>query len=165
MAAREHRSEMALEHLFAGTLKKNARRADRRLEKYLKDSEREESVHDVRTSLRRLQASFSLMPKKARKKNARQIKAYKDFFSATSRVRDCDIIRGRLAADENFAALAPFLDRRRKAGLARALRLARAIEKMPVAAGKAEDKKLEARIDRVAGRLIKRIEGRLPVAS
>lgn len=156
---------MALAHLLAGTLKKNAERLDRRLEKYVEDPESEKNVHDVRTSLRRLQASFSLMPKSVRKKNARQIRACKDFFSANSRVRDCDIIRGRLAADGNFAALAPSLDRRRKGGLARALSLAEAIEKTPPVAGKADNKKLEARIDRVAGRLVGRIEERLPAAA
>jgi CHAD domain-containing protein len=155
---------MSLAHLLAGTLKKNAGCVDRKLEEYLKDPESEQGVHDIRTSLRRLQASFSLMPKKERKENARQIKACKDFFSANSRVRDCDIIRSRLAADGNFAPLAASLDRKRKAGLARALRLARAMEKMPPVAYNAGDKKLEARIDRVAGRLVKRIEERLPVA-
>jgi CHAD domain-containing protein len=156
---------MPLANLLAGTLKKNARRVDRRLDEYLKDPESEQSVHDIRTSLRRLQASFSLMPRKARKENARQIKACKDFFSANSKVRDCDIIRGRLAADGNFAALAPSLDRRRKAGLARALRLAKAMEKMPPVTCNADGKKLDKRIDRVAGRLVKRIEERVPVAA
>jgi CHAD domain-containing protein len=145
---------------YAGALERNAGRVGKRLEAYLLDPEDEENVHDVRTSLRRLEAAFSLMPKKTRRKNRAQIRAYKEFFRANSRVRDCDIIRGKLGG----ALAARGIERKRKAALKRALELARKVQELPALDARVDGKKLDARADKVAGRLLNSIKGRLPLA-
>jgi hypothetical protein len=65
---------------LAAALEKSAGKVGGRVSAYLQNPDDGEGVHDVRTSLRRLEAAFSLMPKKARRKNRAQIKAYKAFF-------------------------------------------------------------------------------------
>lgn len=144
---------------YEGALKKNAGRVSERLEAYLLDPEDGENVHDIRTSLRRLEAAFSLMPKKTRRKNCEQIRAYKEFFRANSRVRDCDIIRAKLGD-----VAADGIDRRRKAGLKRALELAQLVKELPAFDTRVDGKKLDARADKVAGRLMASIKERLPAA-
>lgn len=146
--------------LYARALRRNAGRVGERLEAYLSDPENEENVHDIRTSLRRLEAAFSLMPKKARRKNCRQIRAYKEFFSANSRVRDCDIIRSKLGEGTTGG-----IERKRKSALKRALELARDVQGLPALdISRVEGKKLDARADKVAGRLLGGVKERLPVA-
>ncbi|MGI0006002.1 MAG: CHAD domain-containing protein [Nitrososphaera sp.] len=149
---------------IAAALEKSAGKVGGRLSAYLQDPDDGESVHDVRTSLRRLEAAFSLMPKKARRKNRAQIKAYKEFFRANSRVRDYDIIRGKLAGGANARILAG-VDRKRKAELLRALVLARTVQALPALdVKKLDGKKLDARADKVASRLLSSIKKHLPAA-
>lgn len=147
---------------FAKNFDAGGKRVDRRLAAYLKDPEDGDSVHDMRTSFRRLEAAYSLMPKKQRKKNRRQIDAHKAFFRANSAVRDLDIIRSRIAfaGNESFdAAIAS----RRKAALGRALALARSLEKVPAASARGiGGEELAARMDKVAKRLLDAAEERLP---
>lgn len=164
--------------LFAA-LEKNLDRVGRRLAAYLRDPADEENVHDMRTSLRRLEATFALLPKKLRQKNEKQIRAYKEFFRANSEVRDCDIIRTRIEAafidkGEFERLFAPALDRRRKMASAKALKLAQSIENdvQPVDLGVSSrkkstivdgKKKLDRRAEKVVRRLAKKAAGRLPV--
>jgi CHAD domain-containing protein len=145
-----------------GALNRNAGRVGARLAAYLLDPEDEKNVHDVRTSLRRLEAAFSLMPKKTRRKNRAQIRAYKEFFRANSRVRDYDIIRARLMVGDALAAGG--IERKRKSALKRALELARKVQELPALDTRVDDKKLDARVGKVAGRLLNSIKERLPVA-
>lgn len=124
-------------------------------------------MHDVRTALRRLEASFSLLPKKQRSAHSKQIKAYKEFFKFNSRVRDCDIIRDRIVSvqgNKNKTKMTSLLAKRRQSELKRAIKLAQKIRKMkPLKLGKIDDEKLEQRIDKVAGRLTGRVKELLPV--
>ncbi|MGI0019246.1 MAG: CHAD domain-containing protein [Nitrososphaera sp.] len=143
---------------LAAALEKNAGKVGGRLSAYLQNPDDGESVHDVRTSLRRLEAAFSLMPKKARRKNRAQIKAYKEFFRANSRVRDYDVIR------EKLEGAAAGLEKKRKVELLRALRLARAVQELPALDTRINNDKLDARVDRVASRLLSSIKKRLPAA-
>lgn len=150
---------------FAKNFDASAARVKKRLDAYLRDPGDEENVHDMRTSLRRLEAAFSLLPKKARKRNKKQADAYKAFFRANSRMRDLDIVRARVTAlgDGQFVdAIAA----KRKAALGRALALARSVEKAPAAGTKGIDEgELAARMDKVARRLVRAIEKRLPVVA
>lgn len=154
--------------LFAKQFEKSARRVKKRLAQYMAEPESEEKVHDVRTSLRRLEASFLLMPKRFRKRNRRQMDAHKQFFRANSRVRDYDIIRGRISAraqGELLARLATDLDKKRKAAVSRALGIARLVERMPAVSLKGlKDDELESRMDEVAGRLARKARDGLPAA-
>lgn len=151
-----------MEVQFVRNFSASSARVKKRLVVYMKNPEDGKSVHDMRTSLRRLEAAFSLMPKKQRKKNRRQIDAHKAFFRANSAVRDLDVIRSRIAfaGNDNLDAA---IANKRKAALGRALALARSLEKLPPANIKGmEGKKLAARMDKVAARLLDSVEERLP---
>ena len=153
--------------LFAKQFDKNVKRVKERLEAYMQEPENDEKVHDVRTALRRLEATFLLMPKKLRKRNQKQIDAHKQFFRANSRVRDYDIIRGRIAAraqGDLFVQLAADLDSKRKAEVAGAVRMARLVSTLPAASLKGlKEGELESRMDEVAGRLLAKVKRGLPV--
>lgn len=140
--------------------RQNVRRVGRRLDAYLADQGTENNIHDVRTSIRRLDVSFSLLPKKLRKRKNRQIKKYRKFFKANSNVRDLDIIRGKIAA---LAKGAPGAEKL----LGRAGKLGRALKKMqPVQLDSSSSipaGKLESRIDRAAGKLGVKINEAFPV--
>jgi CHAD domain-containing protein len=153
--------------LFSSRFEKSAKRVKERLAAYMEEPENDEKVHDVRTALRRLEASFLLMPKKLRKRNRKQIDAHKQFFRANSRVRDYDIIRCRIAAraqGELFAQLAADLDSKRKVEVEGAVGLARLIASMPAASLKGlKDYELESRMDDVAERLLRKVRNGLPM--
>ncbi|MEM3160671.1 MAG: CHAD domain-containing protein [Nitrososphaera sp.] len=155
--------------LFARQFDKSAKRVKERLEEYMGEPENDEKVHDVRTALRRLEATFMLMPKKLRRRNRKQIDAHKQFFRSNSRVRDYDIIRGRIAAraqGDLFVQLAADLDRKRKSEVAGAVRMARRVSAMPAASLKGlKDGDLESRMDEVAGRLLGKVKKELPVVT
>lgn len=153
--------------LFARQFEKSAERVKERLAAYMEEPENDEKVHDVRTSLRRLEATFLLMPKTLRKRNRKQIDAHKQFFKANSRVRDYDIIRGRIAAraqGDLFVLLAADLDSKRKSEVAGAVGVARFVSTLPAASLKGlKEGELETRMDEVAGRLLRKVKGQLPV--
>src|SRR5712692_3949391 len=76
-------------------------RAWKALKDYLKDPN-EAHTHDLRTSIRRLEAAYSLLPGKARKNNHLRtiMKSWLRFFKTTTRIRDLDIARTNL---ENYS--------------------------------------------------------------
>jgi CHAD domain-containing protein len=154
---------------FAKNFDASAARVKKRLDAYLRDPGDEENVHDMRTSLRRLEAAFSLLPKKARRKNRKQADAFKAFFRANSRVRDLDIVMARVTALGGGPQFVDAIAARRKAVLGRALALARSVEKKALPAAGAmgiiDEGELAERMDKVARRLVRAIEKRLPVVA
>nr|WP_294805553.1 CHAD domain-containing protein [uncultured Nitrososphaera sp.] len=151
---------------FAKNLKTSAARVKKRLAAYLDDPGDEENVHAMRTSLRRLEAALSLLPKKERKRNRKRADACKAFFRANSRVRDLDIVRARVTALGGEQQFVSAVAGRRKAALGWALALARSVEKnKTVAAKNIDGDELAARMDKVAGRLTLSIKERLPVVA
>jgi CHAD domain-containing protein len=72
---------------------RNIQRVNNKLDDYLK-APNEEHIHDIRTSIRRLRASYQSLPKSIR--NKKKIKKFvaksKELFSINSKVRDYDII-------------------------------------------------------------------------
>jgi CHAD domain-containing protein len=130
---------------------------DNRLKAYLADPENEDNIHDIRVAIRRLNSTFSLLPKKVRKRYRPGIEKYRKFLRANSNARDCDIIAGRLATlgDHSFADL----QEKKRAELARAVKLARLLEKLPcIKLGEPDQKRTE----KMAGRLVGRIKTMLP---
>jgi len=77
-----------------------------RLETLLKNKT-PDSIHDVRTSIRRVEAAFQLLPKKTRKRlmSRRYISFCKKLFKSTSPVRDIDIIISNLAEFESLSSV------------------------------------------------------------
>ena len=58
---------------FIASSKRNVSRVSKRLDNYLRDSN-EKNIHDMRTSVRRMESSYRTLPRKTRKKN--RIKRY-----------------------------------------------------------------------------------------
>jgi CHAD domain-containing protein len=109
-----------------------------------------------------------LLPKKLRKLYRKQIEKYKEFFRASSKIRDLDIIRNKLAALASDAPNASKLDlqlqRKRRTKLRQAVKLARALEKMPSLDVKGMlSPKIELRINKMIARLSIRIKEMLPL--
>lgn len=71
-------------------------KSNERLEKYLAD-QNAENVHDVRTSIRRLDAAWKVLPKKFKNSTSTKfITLRKEFFKINSSIRDFDIIKQKL---------------------------------------------------------------------
>jgi hypothetical protein len=81
---------------FVTKMEENVKRLDDRLDDYIKDSN-ENNIHDIRTA-RRLDASFTSLPKKMRRttKIRKHVTTSKQLFKVNSQVRDYDIIFEKL---------------------------------------------------------------------
>ena len=144
--------------VFERKFRQNLGRVDKRLKAYLAEPTSEKNIHDVRTSLRRLDVTISLLPKKVRRRYRGGIEKSREFLKASSKARDCDIITGRISTlgDLDTADL----QRKKKAELAKVTKLARPLKKLsPVRLAGAPDGK---RIDKVVRRLVERIVKVLP---
>ena len=147
-------------------LKKRKDRVTKAIETYLKNPEDNEVVHEVRTSLRRLEAGFSLLPKKTRRANSRYLKNCKNFFRANSKIRDFDVIRERIGSRANggSSALQRELETHRKSELGRAKKLAALLADPPrIRRMHLTNSKVKNRASKVADRHIKEIQKLLPV--
>src|SRR5919107_1167709 len=82
---------------FVKKFQQNKQRVENRVNDYIVNPT-EESIHDVRTSIRKLDASVKLLPKNIR--NSYDIRNYHDqdrqLFNINSEIRDIDIIFSRL---------------------------------------------------------------------
>lgn len=143
---------------FGRKFRQNLKRVDKRLRDYLADPENADNIHNVRVSIRRLDSMFLLLPKKARKRYRRSIEKYREFLKASSNARDCDIITDRISTlgDLDMAEL----QKKKKAELAKATRLARQLKKLPAA--RLADEPDGRRMDKVVRRLSGRIGKTMP---
>ena len=86
---------------YADNCSQNIKRVYTKLDKYL-ENPTEDNIHHMRTSLRRLQATYQSCPKQIRKK--KKIKEFtsvgKRLFKINSNIRDIDIILEKLANEE-----------------------------------------------------------------
>ena len=82
---------------FVTKLQENVQKVDNRVNNYLADPN-EDNIHDIRTAIRKLDASFRSLPKKVRKRTrvSNYITASKRLFKINSQIRDYDIIYGKL---------------------------------------------------------------------
>jgi CHAD domain-containing protein len=142
---------------FKRKFRQDLKSVNKRLKAYIDDPEDEKNIHDVRVSIRRLDAMFSLLPKRVRGRYRGRIEKYAELLRANSNARDCDIIAGRLAA--LGAPSMADLQEKKKAELARAIKMAQQLKKLPTELAGAPDYK---RVDKIAGRLVGRIKEKLP---
>lgn len=88
---------------YVDNCSRNFKRVYERLDKYLENPS-EESIHDMRTSLRRLEATYQSNPKQLRRK--KKVKSFaetgKKLFRINSKIRDADIIIEKLSKDGNM---------------------------------------------------------------
>jgi CHAD domain-containing protein len=143
---------------FERKFRQNQRRVDRRLGAYLAEPENEKNIHNVRVSIRRLDATFSLLPKRVRRRHRAGIEKYRVFLKASSKARDCDIIAGRLSALGDLDA--GDLQKKKRVELAKATKLARPLKKLTsIKPGGGPD---DRRVTKVVRRLAERIGRTMP---
>ena len=155
---------------FITKLQENTKRVDKRVSDYLADSN-EANIHDIRTAIRRVDASFRSLPKKISKKG----KVYdyaslsKRLFKINSQVRDYDIIYGKLekySSEPAYTKLTEALKKRRDAKLRKARKIAMLLRKLPSPKINEDDisnKKLQKRFTKVISKFSDRIELNFPV--
>jgi CHAD domain-containing protein len=161
-----------LNHLpFLTKLSENLRRVHDRVNKYLKDPNAKQ-IHDVRTAIRRLDATFLILPKKYR--NGSPLSEYvlkcKEFFKVNSEIRDYDIIYAKLQKypsnvqrDNVIETLRATRDASLEhaksiAGSLKSTDTSKIIDKIGVT-----EKDLQKRFDKILARWISNIESTFPV--
>src|SRR5919108_3554605 len=156
---------------FITKLQENTKRVDKRVSDYIADSN-EANIHDIRTAIRRVDASFRSLPKKISKKG----KVYdyalltKQLFKINSQVRDYDIIYGKLEKYSSepvlHTKLTEALKKRRNAKLRKARKIAMLLRKLPSPKINQDDisnKKLQKSFTKVISKFSDRIELNFPV--
>lgn len=154
---------------FVKTLQENMQRVDRRIDGYLANSN-EGNIHDIRTAIRRVDASFRSLPKNARKKRAYNYTTLsKRLFKINSQVRDYDIIYGKLekySSEPVYTELTESLKKRRDAKLRKARNVALSLRKLPlpkIEKDDISDKNLQRRFNKVVSKFRGRIELNFPI--
>ena len=85
---------------FYDVFSQKLEKVNNKLNLYLKDPN-EENIHDIRTSIRRLESAYSIFPNSCKTKSSdKHVKKIKKFFSQNNRVRDFDIILAKLHSYE-----------------------------------------------------------------
>lgn len=156
---------------FLTKLSENLQRVHNRVNKYLKDPNAKQ-IHDVRTAIRRLDATFLILPKKYR--NGSPLSEYvlkcKEFFKVNSEIRDYDIIYAKLQKYPSNAqrdSVIETLRATRDASLEHAKSIAGSLKSTDTSKiidriGVTE-KDLQKRFDKILARLISNIESTFPV--
>ncbi len=115
----------------------NVQKAGKRVEEYAKDPN-EENIHDIRTAIRRLEASYRSSPKQLQKK---KIKKYvgisKCLFKLNSEIRDLDIILEKLSnegqiSEQQLEPIKKSLEKEKDKKLCKALSVATDLKKINV---------------------------------
>src|SRR6476469_3017736 len=115
----------------------NIHKVDTRLDNYLADPN-ENNIHDIRTSVRRLETAFLACPKQMRKKKTSQfVKEGKRLFKTNSEIRDFDIILEKVSQEGQMDELQiePFekdIEKKRDQALEKAVSIAHKLRKLDV---------------------------------
>lgn len=155
---------------------RNIKRVYSKLERYL-ENPTEESIHDMRTSLRRLESTYQSSPKKIR--NNKKMRAFSDtgkhLFKINSKIRDIDIILQKLTTDGKMTEeqLGPFvhsLTKERNNRLVEARKVALKLQDITVSEiydkdkiSRKLEKKFRHKIAKTVGRLKTNIETKTPL--
>ena len=156
---------------FLTRLSENLQRVNNRVNKYLK-APNAKQIHDVRTAIRRLDASFLILPKKNRSGSSlsQYVLKCKELFKVNSKIRDLDIIYEKLqkhpSSDQRNSVIET-LKTARDADLENAKTIARSIKRIDtikiVDKIGVTEKELQKRYDKMVSRLISMIESTFPV--
>jgi CHAD domain-containing protein len=156
---------------FLTKLSENLQRVNNRINKYLKKPNSKQ-IHDVRTAIRRLDATFSTLPKKYR--NGSSLSKYvlqcKELFKINSEIRDFDIIYEKLQKYPSNAqrdSIIETLKETRNAKLETAKTVALNLKSIDIATILDEigvtEKEIQKRYNKILSRLISDIESTFPV--
>lgn len=156
---------------FLTKLSENLQSVHNRINKYLKKPNAKQ-IHDIRTSIRRLDASFSTLPKRYR--NGTSLSKYvlqcKELFKINSEIRDFDIIIEKLQKYPSSGQKDNIIEDLKKTKLARLERAKTiAVPLKSIDTGTILDelgvteKELQKRFIKIVSRLISTIDSIFPV--
>lgn len=156
---------------FLTKLSENLQSVHNRINKYLKKPNAKQ-IHDIRTSIRRLDASFSTLPKRYR--NGTSLSKYvlqcKELFKINSEIRDFDIIIEKLQKYPSSGQKDNIIEDLKKTKLARLQRAKTiAVPLKSIDTGTILDelgvteKELQKRFIKIVSRLISTIDSIFPV--
>ena len=156
---------------FLTKFHENIQKVSNRINKYLKDP-KAKNIHDIRTSIRRLNASFSTLPKKYRTGSSMStyILSCKELFKVNSEIRDLDIIYEKLQKyppNDNRNKIIDTLKETRGTKLEYAKNIALALNNTDASKLldqiKVTQKELEKRYNKIVANLISKIETYFPI--
>ncbi len=156
---------------FLTKLHENLQRVNSRIKKYLKDP-KAKNIHDIRTSIRRLNAAYSTLPKKYRTGSSMSayILSCKEFFKINSEIRDLDIIYEKLQKyppNDSRSKIIDTLKGTRVTKLEYAKNIALVLNNTDVSKLldeiKVTQKELEKRYNKIVANLISKIETNFPI--
>jgi CHAD domain-containing protein len=156
---------------FLTKLNENLQRVNNRVNKYLK-TPNSKQIHDVRTAIRRLDATFMLLPKNNRSHSSLSdyLLKCKEFFKVNSEIRDLDIMYEKLQkypANTQKNNLLESLKATRGVKLQHAKTIARSLKRIDTS--KIEDKigvtekELAKRHSKIVSNLISTIQATFPI--
>ena len=156
---------------FLTKLHENLQRVNNRIKKYLKDP-KAKNIHDLRTSIRRLNAAYSTLPKKYRTGSSMStyILSCKELFKINSEIRDLDIIYEKLQKyppNDSRNKIIDTLKGTRVTKLEYAKNVALVLNNTDVSKLldeiKVTQKELEKRYNKIVTNLISKIETNFPI--
>ena len=156
---------------FLTKLSENLQSVNNRINKYLKKPNAKQ-IHDIRTSIRRLDATFSTLPKRYR--NGSSLSKYvlqcKELFKINSEIRDFDIIIEKLQKYPSSGQRGNIIEDLKKTKLARLERAKTiAVPLKSIDTGTILDelgvteKELQKRFIKIVSRLVSTIDSIFPV--
>ena len=158
---------------FVNICERNISRVRNKLDDYLKRQD-EKNIHDIRTSVRRLDACYQTLPKKlrGRKQMKKFVKKSKDLFKINSQIRDFDIITELIGKNNTEHGIrnrvALNFENRRAQKLENAKVIAVRLRKLPLPKVKKKSvpkAKLTKRFNKLISKLGGRIQLNLPLVT
>ena len=142
----------------------------KKLKSFLLDAN-EANTHEIRTAIRKLDASLQLLPKKVQKskKTRRFVKATKKVMKESAEVRDLDVIAARISRHPQSAArkkLLQKIEKSREKHAEKALHLAVSASKLSLPKPGLKDfpnSKLQKRFSKLLQELSERVNSSLPI--
>ena len=156
---------------FLTKLHESFQRVNNRINKYLKDP-KAKNIHDLRTSIRRLDAAYSTLPKKYRTGSSMStyILSCKELFKINSEIRDLDIIYEKLQKyppNDSRTKIIDSLKETRVTKLEYAKNIALTLNNTDASKLldeiKVTQKELEKRYNKIVANLISKIETNFPI--
>lgn len=156
---------------FLTKLHESLQRVNNRIKKYLKDP-KAKNIHDLRTSIRRLDAAYSTLPKKYRTGSSMStyILSCKELFKINSEIRDLDIIYEKLqkyTPNDSRNKIIDSLKETRVTKLEYAKNIALTLNNTDASKLldeiKVTQKELEKRYNKIVANLISKIETNFPI--
>ncbi|MGB8776606.1 MAG: CHAD domain-containing protein [Nitrososphaeraceae archaeon] len=158
---------------FVNICERNISRVSNKLDDYLTRQD-EKNIHDIRTSVRRLDACYQTLPKKlrGRKQMKKFVKKSKDLFKINSQIRDFDIITELIGKNNtehgSRNSLVLNFENRRAQKLENAKVIAMGLRKLPLPKVKKKSvpkAKLTKRFNKLISKLGGRIQLDLPLVT